>query len=210
MKGGGEVLRRTRHYSFDAFNNYERETRISDPIDRPPTPSSAPSTSFSDTPPTHRKSHCSSSSRHNRDSSESLSLCTEGLGFESFDDVEDVLRNDAFDGDEANAEEEEDDDDDDEYHHHHHHHHDGHLWGESRRAARRSFGSSDLGFPPPISSICGRSVAFRSFKKDGRFILDEVRRIPTRKVLVACRENGRLVMKFNDSSDEEDKNPYEP
>lgn len=125
--------------------------------------------------------------------SESLSLCTEGLGFESFDDVEDLLNHD-----DCNKEWE---------------HHEGeksvarnseteHHRNDSKISSRTSAGE----FPPPISCI-GRSgkpwVCFKSYREDGRFILKEIR-IPTQEFLHACRENGRLKLHFIHSESDDD------
>ncbi|KAL8496353.1 hypothetical protein ACS0TY_020168 [Phlomoides rotata] len=121
--------------------------------------------------------------------SESLSLCTEGLGFESFDDVEDLLNcNKEWEHQEEksaarNSETE-------------------HQRNESKISSRTGTGE----FPPPISCI-GRSgkpwVSFKSYREDGRFILKEIR-IPTQEFLHACRENGRLKLHFiHSESDDE-------
>ncbi|XP_073284295.1 uncharacterized protein [Primulina huaijiensis] len=116
---------------------------------------------------------------------DSLSLCTEGLGFESSDDVDDLLTNDnACRND---------------YQQH-----------EDRKVITRNIKSSENyrfnrgEFPPPISCI-GRSgqpgVCFKSYKQDGRFILKGIR-IPTQELLHACRENGCLKLQFIKSDDE--------
>lgn len=124
--------------------------------------------------------------------SESLSLCTEGLGVESFDDVDDLLRIDLCNND----------------------------WQPDQEQRRTSFtrkeneshcgeykrSRASLGvFPPPISCIgrCGKPwVCFKSFREDGRFILKEIR-IPTQELLHAWRENGRLKLQFINQSDDE-------
>lgn len=122
--------------------------------------------------------------------SESLSLCTEGLGSESSDDVEDLLGNEGSGNEWRNQEERSMMKNTTENNNH---------WGESRRSriCRREI-------PPPISCI-GRNgkpwVCFKSFREDGRFILKEVR-IPTQEFLHACRENGRLRLRFVHSDDE--------
>ncbi|KAJ6386326.1 hypothetical protein OIU77_029322 [Salix suchowensis] len=116
---------------------------------------------------------------------ESLQLCTEGLGFESSDDVE-GLTNGMNDDDWRYQE-------------------------EKVRITRRSVPedlsrprSSGRAFPPPISSI-GRTgkpqVIFKSYRHDGRFVLKEVR-MPTLEFLHACREDGRLTLQFVHPSDE--------
>lgn len=131
--------------------------------------------------------------------SDSLSLCTEGLGFESSDDVDDLLSND-------------------------HTCRNDHQQHEDRKVNTRNIRSSENNrfkrgeFPPPISCI-GRSgqpgVCFKSYRTDGRFILKKIR-IPTQEVLHACRENGRLKLQFIqsdyeilDEDDEDTEKKYE-
>ncbi|KAL1557608.1 protein FANTASTIC FOUR 1-like [Salvia divinorum] len=129
--------------------------------------------------------------RHNQSfSSDSLSLCTEGLGFESFDDVEERSSHEEFCCREARQ------------------HGDGERLAAARGSERQlgepSARASRAAFPPPISSI-GRSgkpwVWFKSYREDGRFILKEIR-IPTQEFLHACREDGRLQLRFVQSDDE--------
>ncbi|KAL4578201.1 hypothetical protein LXL04_014321 [Taraxacum kok-saghyz] len=124
--------------------------------------------------------------------SESLSMCTEGLGFESFDDVEDIK-------------------DDVQYGNHIDHQCKQHeeritnhavsdmLPCESKRSRIKG-----MEFPPPISSI-GTSgkpwVYLESYRSNGRFILREVK-IPTQELLHACREDGRLKLQFIQSDGE--------
>ncbi|CAN4120209.1 unnamed protein product [Withania somnifera] len=142
--------------------------------------------------------------------SDSLSMCTEGLGFESSDDIEDLMNDLSVK----------------EVHHHHHH-----QQQEGRRPrisckiqnrvifnqdynSKRSRTKNWSAFPPPISCI-GRSgkpwVCFKSFREDGRFILKEIR-IPTQEFLHACRQDGRLMMHVIQSDDEildEDDEAYD-
>lgn len=121
--------------------------------------------------------------------SESLQLCTEGLGFESFDDVEDLKME--FDDDWKNNQ------------------------NEKMRATRvirgegfpgeiKKMKNSDFQFPPPISCI-GKSgkpwVCFKSYRQDGRFVLKEIR-IPTQEFLHSKREDGRLKLQFFQPEDE--------
>ncbi|XP_073303592.1 uncharacterized protein [Primulina huaijiensis] len=119
--------------------------------------------------------------------SESLSLCTEGLGSESSDDIEDLMGNDGCGVEWRNQEERRS------------MMQNTNHWGESRRSI-----ICTREIPPPISCI-GRNgkpwVCFKSFREDGRFILKEVR-IPTQEFLHACRENGRLRLRFVHSDDE--------
>ncbi|XP_060169865.1 uncharacterized protein LOC132600601 [Lycium barbarum] len=135
--------------------------------------------------------------------SDSLSMCTEGLGFESSDDIEDLM-NDLSNEDLHHQQQQEE------------------REQEKLRRTRipcrlenrvifnqdynlkRSRTKKGLSFPPPISCI-GRSgkpwVCFKSFREDGRFILKEIR-IPTQEFLHACREDGRLMMHVIQSDDE--------
>lgn len=123
----------------------------------------------------HRNSDSFSSMK-----SESLQLCTEGLGFESCDDVEDV-HNEIKD-DWENQEERVT-----------RHSPRENAYTEFRRS--RTQGGA---FPPPISCI-GKSgkpwVSFKSYRHDGRFVLKEIR-IPNQELLHACREDGRLKLHF--------------
>ncbi|KAA0035517.1 protein FAF-like [Cucumis melo var. makuwa] len=127
----------------------------------------------------HRKSNSFSSTN-----SESLQLCTEGLGYESLDDVEDLKG--VMDEKEWPKEDEEE------------------------RTLKKQIQYPNLkpgminrtksanmeDFPPPISCM-GKSgkpwVGFKSYRYGGRFILKEVR-VPTHEFLHASRENGRLKL----------------
>lgn len=139
--------------------------------------------------------------------SQSLQLCTEGLGFESFDDVEGLIRSGK--SWQNNNEEEKTT-----------------SFSENNNKkqlilcrenyrCRRSKSTSGGEFPPPISCI-GKSgkpcVTFQSYRQDGRFILKEIK-IPTHEFLHACRENGRLKLQFvqpnEDILEEEDDNEEE-
>ncbi|KAL2331919.1 hypothetical protein Fmac_019500 [Flemingia macrophylla] len=148
----------------------------------PSTPSSSEVNLTNNTCNRHKSSDSFSSL-----SSESLHLCTEGLGFESSDDVEDIKGgvNESW---ETYKEK------------------DGvKRYVNSEGECRRSRVSE---YPPPISSI-GRSgkpyVCFRSYRSNGRFVLKEIR-IPTHEFLHACREDGRLKLHFahHDENIEED------
>lgn len=118
---------------------------------------------------------------------ESLQLCTEGLGSESFDDVEDSKSTDwqSQDGRINTGKNE--------------------IYvnpgGEYFRRSR----STGAVFPPPISSINGQSgkpwVSFKSYRHGGRFVLEEIR-VPTQEFLHASREDGRLKLQFVQSDDE--------
>lgn len=126
---------------------------------------------------------------------DSLQLCTEGLGFESSDDVEE-FRNER--NQECQVEQEEKV---------------GGLMTKQHHLAcnknhggefRRSRTSGGGAFPPPISCI-GKSgkpwVFFKSYRQDGRFVLKEMR-IPTQEFLHAFREDGRLKLNFVQPNDE--------
>ncbi|KAK8503486.1 hypothetical protein V6N13_094682 [Hibiscus sabdariffa] len=125
-----------------------------------------------------------------------LQVCTEGLGFESCDDVGD-------NGTKYGMEQE---------------------WQRSKEKIDKACGivnekrwhvhgdlkvvrsrrSNSLGeFPPPISCI-GKSgkpmISFKSYRQDGRFVLKQVR-TPTQELLHACREDGRLKLQFMQPND---------
>ncbi|KAL6566980.1 hypothetical protein OROMI_015384 [Orobanche minor] len=119
--------------------------------------------------------------------SESLSVCTEGLGFESFGDVEDLVKKDPVCNNNKNNNKFDEGQFKEErrsswtrniktsdQNHHYRHHRSDYL--QRSRICRGDF-------PPPISCI-GRSgkpwVYFKSYKQDGRFILKEIR-IPTQQ-----------------------------
>ncbi|XWS71456.1 hypothetical protein CRYUN_Cryun03dG0139500 [Craigia yunnanensis] len=155
--------------------------------------SSSPPEFFSSTPKVIKyTSNCHKKSESFSLNSESLQLCTEGLGFESSDDVEDMKNEMKEDGkskekkaSSINTTK---------------HTTKENLYGEFRR----SRSSSLEAFPPPISCI-GKSgkprICFKSYRQDGRFVLKEVR-IPTQEFLRACREDGRLKLHFVQPNDE--------
>ncbi|XP_030521183.2 uncharacterized protein LOC115734500 [Rhodamnia argentea] len=155
--------------------------------------------------------HHRSSESFSSMNSESLQLCTEGLGFESFGDVEDYKLAEAWQGKEEKESaatctarrnfysSSSSFKHRPQYYPHNHHHH--HLH-EFRRS--RSIGSAFRGFPPPISSLSmsGKPwVCFKSYRNDGRFVLKEIR-FPTQEFLHASREGGRLTLQFVHPSDE--------
>ncbi|GMH07335.1 hypothetical protein Nepgr_009175 [Nepenthes gracilis] len=118
---------------------------------------------------------------------ESLKLCTEGLGFESLDDVEDSKEVSDCSSDWENMKMErvcvrdnwETAGD--------------YLCPDQYKTARSCGRTS----PPPISCIGrgGMSWGLESYRKDGRFVLQEVS-IPTHEFLHSCREDGRLRLCF--------------
>ncbi|XP_021856801.2 protein FANTASTIC FOUR 3 [Spinacia oleracea] len=137
--------------------------------------------------PYHRKSESFSSLN-----SDSLQLCTEGLGSESLGDVEDLLmevQNTKSHDDEKVLVRR----------------HSSDCYCRKMRVNEKTM------FPPPIPYIgqAGKpSVSFQSYRQDGRFVLKEVR-IPTHECLQASREDGRLrlsiVQPGNDEEEEEEE-----
>ncbi|XP_038894576.1 uncharacterized protein LOC120083094 [Benincasa hispida] len=127
----------------------------------------------------HRKSNSFSSTN-----SESLQLCTEGLGYESLDDVEDLKE--GMDEKVWQREDEEENT----------------LKKQIQHPSlkpgmiNRTKSANREDFPPPISCM-GKNgkpwVGFKSYRYGGRFILKEVR-VPTHEFLHASRENGRLKL----------------
>lgn len=114
-----------------------------------------------------RSSHSSSSKATSRDPG----LCTEGLGSESSESSGDVDLGDVIEEKEAEQA--------------------LHYQEETAMMARRVF-------PPPISVIgaAGKPWQYlRAHRADGRLVLREVR-IPSRELLQACREDGRLKLHF--------------
>ncbi|WOG92503.1 hypothetical protein DCAR_0311772 [Daucus carota subsp. sativus] len=134
------------------------------------------------TPPTRK--HYKNSDSFSSMNSESLSICTEGLGFESCDNTEDFVDNS------------------------------GCKHRKARSSITRHFSNEYLSgkrsritggeFPPPISCI-GRTgkpwVCFKSYRQNGRFVLKEVK-TPIQEFLHACRQDGRLKLRLIQSDDE--------
>ncbi|MCE3216892.1 hypothetical protein HAX54_009002 [Datura stramonium] len=153
--------------------------------------------------------------------SDSLSMCTEGLGFESSDDVEDLI-NDLSNEDHHHQQQQQHQQQRQQEEQQHQQQKQQEEREQGRKTTRiscrienrvifnqdynlkRSRTKNRSSFPPPISCI-GRSgkpwVCFKSFREDGRFILKEIR-IPTQEFLHACREDGRLMMHVIQSDDE--------
>ncbi|CAM0873551.1 unnamed protein product [Alopecurus aequalis] len=124
--------------------------------------------------------------RSNHSSSKTTSrdpgLCTEGLGSESSESSGDVDLGDVGDAIEEKEAEQ--------ALHHKRQHFDGRE-EKTRTRGRRAF-------PPPISVIgaAGKPWQYlRAHRGDGRLVLREVR-IPSRELLQACREDGRLKLHF--------------
>ncbi|WOK97320.1 hypothetical protein Cni_G06028 [Canna indica] len=111
-------------------------------------------------------------------SSDKLQLCTERLGSESSDDVDDCSGGDLW-KEELVADQQE-----------------MVNGGYSRNCS--DVRTRTGGFPPPISSI-GKSgkpwFYFKSYREGGRFVLREIR-IPTHEFLRASREDGRLKLQL--------------
>lgn len=121
---------------------------------------------------------------------ESLQLCTEGLGFESSADVEELKSDVKTDIWEKKGE-------------NFLHDQISVGSGEVTRRVRKSGGE----FPPPISCI-GESgkpwVWFESYRQNGRFVLKEIR-VPSQEFLHASREDGRLKLQFFQADEEEEE-----
>ncbi|GER33193.1 hypothetical protein STAS_09297 [Striga asiatica] len=134
------------------------------------------------------KKHYTHSDSFSSVNSDNHSTCTEGLGLESFNDVDEFFKNEIFRNNNNNNR--------------------NRQLREKRSLTRkelkrsRSCGMGEL--PPPISCIgkCGKPfVSFKSFRQDGRFILKEIK-IP--ELLHVCRENGRLKLQFIQSDDDDE------
>lgn len=121
--------------------------------------------------------------------SESLQLCTEGLGFESLDNLEDLdMDFQSRVREKVMCQRK------------------GCLKKEENEKGKEN-AKDQRGFPPPISSIgvskAGKPwVCFEPYREDGRFILKEVR-VPTQECFHACREDGRLRLSFVQETDED-------
>ncbi|XP_051133388.1 uncharacterized protein LOC127253023 [Andrographis paniculata] len=127
--------------------------------------------------------------------SDRLSLCTEGLGFESFDAVEDLIYNGDNDNNNVCNDKSKDRQDEEETRNY-----------GVRNPLRRSRTHQETSFPPPISCIGSHGkpwVCFKPYRREGRFILKEVR-ILTQEFLHACRDNGRLRLRFVSSNEFDD------
>ncbi|PSR89854.1 Protein FANTASTIC FOUR like [Actinidia chinensis var. chinensis] len=191
-------IKSTNPIEDSSFTEIFGELHFKENPDQPPPPSTLPLSSnegstknpssdyFSSV---HKKQYYKNNNSFSSMNLESLHLCTESLGFESSDDVEDFKA-------EMNN---------------------GWKSQEERISVRKSTGSENLTgelrrsrtstggeFPPPISCI-GESgkpwVHFKSYRQDGRFVLKEIR-VPTREFLHARRENGCLKLQFFQTEDE--------
>lgn len=142
-------------------------------------------------PSSSQKKHYKHSDSFSSRNSDCLSICTESLGFESSDDVEDIM-NELSNGNDQEHEEIRSTNTNNQ----------GIISHEYSKIRSRTNKGALL--PPPISCI-GRNgkpcVCFESFRENGRFILKEVR-IPEWEFLHACREDGRLKLHIVQSDDE--------
>ncbi|KAM1206033.1 hypothetical protein FF1_006719 [Malus domestica] len=141
--------------------------------------------------------------------SESLQLCTEGLGFESSDEVEELFKESppsdhGYHEDEENITvQEEKISFTKQYFPVSEISYNNNCCG-GELGFRRSRSTSVGGFPPPISCISNSGkpwVCFKSYRHNGRFVLKEIR-IPTQEFLHAHREDGRLKLHFVMPNDE--------
>ncbi|XP_074293966.1 uncharacterized protein LOC141621203 [Silene latifolia] len=141
--------------------------------------------------------------RHRRN--ESLQLCTEGIGSESLDYVEDLKVE--FPGTWLDYNKNDRENDHGKNNSNCKMNARGNSGDQYRRRGRRRT-TNGMTFPPPISCI-GKTgkpgVWFQSSRQDGRFILQEIK-IPTYERFHASREDGRLRLCFIQQSDEEDDN----
>lgn len=160
------------------------------PHSTPSSPFSVDSNSYSEeknernyTPTTQRK-HYKNSDSFSSMNSESLSTCTEGLGFESCDNKEDFINNSGWKLRKARSSITR------------------HFSNEYLSGKRSRITGEEL--PPPISCI-GRTgkpcVCFKSYRQNGRFILKEVKN-PIQEFLHAHRQDGRLKLQYIQSDDE--------
>lgn len=142
-------------------------------------------------PPSSQKKLYKHSDSFSSRNSDCISICTEGLGFESSDDVEDIM-NELSNGNDHEHEEIRSTSI----------HNQGIISHDYSKIRSRTIKGSLL--PPPISCIGSNGktcVCFESFRENGRFILKEVR-IPEWEFLHACREDGRLKLHIVQSDDE--------
>ncbi|KAJ4883643.1 hypothetical protein Rs2_33736 [Raphanus sativus] len=108
----------------------------------------------------------------------SLQLCTEGLGSESYYDLEDgkVNRNKNVEDNDVNGKDDNGSSDEE--------------CGPLKRERRE--------YPPAM-----KRMSFKTYREEGRLVLEEVR-IPRREFLRASREDGRLKLKLVQSEDEDE------
>lgn len=135
------------------------------------------------TPTINRKQYKDGNS-YSSMNSESLSICTEGLGFESCKDTEDFVNHSGSKHRKARTSVTK------------------HSANEYLSGMRSRITGGEL--PPPISRI-GRTgkpaVSFTSYRQNGRFVLKEVK-LPIQESLHACREDGRLKLQYIQSDDD--------
>uniref|UniRef100_A0ACD5ZGH3 Uncharacterized protein n=1 Tax=Avena sativa TaxID=4498 RepID=A0ACD5ZGH3_AVESA len=130
----------------------------------------------------HSRARSGHPGSNNKATSRDPGLCTEGLGSESSESSGDVDLGDAIEDKEAEQ-------------YKGLQHFDDHE--ETTTVPARASGGGRV-FPPPISVIgaAGKPWQYlRAHRGDGRLVLREVR-IPSRELLQACREDGRLKLHF--------------
>ncbi|CAH8315986.1 unnamed protein product [Eruca vesicaria subsp. sativa] len=119
-----------------------------------------------------------------RGENSSLQLCTEGLGSESYYDLEDGKVNCNKNVKESDIK--------------------GKEYKVSNDEECGPRGKERREYPPAITRM-----SFKTYREEGRLVLEEVR-IPRREFLQASREDGRLRLKLVQSEDEdENKNEQE-
>ncbi|CAH8362411.1 unnamed protein product [Eruca vesicaria subsp. sativa] len=119
----------------------------------------------------------------------SLQLCTEGLGSESYYDLEDGKVN-------SNGNGEEDGDD----------HEIEVMKGKGSDEECGPWRKERREYPPAMTRM-----SFKTYREEGRLVLEEVR-VPKREFLRASREDGRLRLKLvqpEDEDEDEDKDQEE-
>ncbi|XP_013665879.2 protein FAF-like, chloroplastic [Brassica napus] len=115
----------------------------------------------------------------------SLQLCTEGLGSESYYDLEDGKVNcDGNGEDEIEVKGKEENGSNDE------------ECGPQEKERKE--------YPPAMTRM-----SFKTYREEGRLVLEEVR-IPRREFLRASREDGRLKLKLVQSDEDEDEKKDKP
>ncbi|KFK22347.1 hypothetical protein AALP_AAs73724U000100 [Arabis alpina] len=121
----------------------------------------------------------------------SLQLCTEGLGSESYYDLEDGKVNVNGEDDDDSIKKKDDDDHEVEVKGKDNGRSDEEECGLRRKEPRE--------YPPAMTRM-----SFKAYREEGRFVLEEVK-IPRREFLRATRENGRLRLKLVQPEDDHDE-----
>eukprot|EP01018_Ginkgo_biloba_P006995 Gb_36548 [translate_table: standard] len=131
-------------------------------------------------------------------SNDSLQLCTEGLGCESCDGLSCCSTPLVSDDEEESRFEEEEKEEN--------------SCLEVQNHAVRPQAAAARTFPPPLTSVSRCSTSYmRSYKKDGRFVLQAVK-APSQNYLQTYREGGRLKMQLlsrtEEAEDDDDEEDY--